>query len=87
VTPTGQPTWTTWREAIAVIAYRPHLRRTIVIAVVVGTMLFAINQLDVVVRGDATAVVWIKSAVTYVVPFCVANAGVLAASRRHTTGG
>jgi hypothetical protein len=32
-------------------------------------------------RGDATAAVWIKSAVTYLVPFCVSNAGVLVASR------
>jgi hypothetical protein len=54
---------------------------TITIALVVGTILFCINQLDVVVRGDATATVWIKSAVTYVVPFCVANAGVLVATR------
>ena len=66
------------------LAYGPHLRRTTTIALIVGTLLFAINQLDVVVRGDATAAVWIKSAVTYVVPFCVANAGVLAASRRDT---
>ena len=63
------------------VAYRPHLRRTVTIALVVGTILFCINQLDVVVRGDATAIVWIKSAVTYVVPFCVANAGVLVATR------
>ena len=63
------------------ITYGPHLRRTLTIALVVGTLLFAINQLDVVVRGDATAAVWIKSAVTYLVPFCVANAGVLTASR------
>jgi hypothetical protein len=64
-----------------VVLHRPHLRRTITIALIVGTILFCINQLDVVVRGDATAIVWIKSAVTYVVPFCVANAGVLVATR------
>ena len=61
--------------------YRPHLRRTIVISLIVGTILFAINQLDVVLRGDATAAVWIKAAVTYLVPFSVSNAGVLVASR------
>ena len=60
---------------------RSHLRKTGAIALVVGTVLFCINQLDVVLRGDATAVVWIKSAVTYVVPFVVANLGVLVASR------
>jgi hypothetical protein len=33
------------------------LRRTVAISIVVVTVLFAINQLDVVVRGDATALV------------------------------
>jgi hypothetical protein len=80
------PTWTTWREAVAVVLYRPHLRSTAAIALVVGTALFCINQLDVVLRGDATAVVWIKSAVTYLVPFCVSNAGVLVASRADRPG-
>jgi hypothetical protein len=85
--PRGEPpTWTTWRQAVGVVLYRPHLRRTVAIALVVGTVLFCINQLDVVLRGDATAVVWIKSAVTYLVPFVVANAGVLVASSVHGAG-
>jgi hypothetical protein len=63
------------------VLHRPHLRKTTAIAIVVGTVLFGINQLDVVLRGDATTVVWLKSAVTYLVPFCVSNAGVLVASR------
>jgi hypothetical protein len=75
------PTWASWREAAGVVCHRPHLRKTATIALVVGTVLFGINQLDVVLRGDATAVVWIKSAVTYVVPFVVSNLGVLVASR------
>jgi hypothetical protein len=80
--PASGPTWASGREAVRVILYGPHLRKTVTIALVVGTLLFAINQLDVVLRGDATAAVWIKSAVTYLVPFCVSNAGVLVASRR-----
>jgi hypothetical protein len=76
------PTWATWREALRVIAYGPHLRRTTLIALLVGTVLFCINHLDVVVRGDASTSVWVKSVVTYLVPFCVANAGLLIASRR-----
>jgi hypothetical protein len=90
----GPATWVTWREALAVLAQRRLLRRTATIALVVGTILFAINQLDVVLRGDANAVVWVKSAVTYVVPFCVSCAGVLAATRQesappdsHASGG
>lgn len=82
----GPPTWTTWRQAITVVCYRPHLRKTVTIALVVGTVLFCINQLDVVLRGDATAVVWLKSAITYLVPFCVSNAGVLVASRVDEAG-
>jgi len=82
----GPPTWTTWRQAITVVCYRPHLRKTLTIALVVGTVLFLINQLDVVLRGDATAVVWLKSAITYLVPFCVSNAGVLVASRVDGAG-
>ena len=76
------PTWESGREAIRVVAYPPHLRKTILIALVVGTILFCINQLDVVLRGDATTSVWVKTGVTYLVPFCVANTGVLVAARR-----
>jgi hypothetical protein len=68
------------REAVRVVLYPRYLRRTLAIAVTVGTVLFAINQLDVVVRGDATTVVWLKSALTDLVPFCVSNAGVLVAT-------
>ena len=64
------------------MAHPPHLRQTVTIALVVGTVLFAINQLDVVLRGDATVVIWLKVGLTYVVPFCVSNAGILIASRR-----
>ena len=81
------PTWVTWRQAPAVVFYQPHLRKTATIALVVGTILFCINQLDVVVRGEATAVVWVKTAVTFLVPFCVSNAGVLVASRRPVVAG
>ena len=71
----------TWREARAVLAYPPHLRRTTAIALIVGTILFCINQLDVVLRGEADAGVWIKAGVTYLVPFCVSCAGVLVGTR------
>lgn len=60
-----------------------HLRQTTTIALVVGTLLFCINQLDVVLRGEATTAVWVKSAVTFLVPFAVSNAGVLVGSRRR----
>lgn len=74
--------WATGREALRVVAYRPHLRATTRIAGIVGTILFAINQLDVVLAGGATAATWIKAGVTYLVPFTVSNLGILAATRR-----
>ena len=52
-----------------------HFWRTLRIALIVGTILFVINQLDVVLRGQATAAVWIKGGVTYLVPFIVSNIG------------
>ncbi len=62
-------------------ACRPHLARTVAVAVIVGTVLFAINQLDVLLAGRATGITWLKVALTYLVPFLVSNYGVLSASR------
>lgn len=60
---------------------RPHhLRRTVTIALVVGTLLFVINQLDVVLAGHATAAVVVKGLLTYLVPFGVSNYGIAVAT-------
>lgn len=77
------PTWRTAGEAVRVVLYRAHLTRTSLTALIVGTLLFAINQLDIVLRGDATASTWIKAGVTYLVPFAVANVGLLLGCRRR----
>ena len=76
------PTWSTRREALHVVAHRPHLRATLRIALIVGTVLFVINQLDVVLAGHATTSTWVKAAVTYLVPFVVSNLGILTATRQ-----
>jgi hypothetical protein len=62
---------------------RPHLLSTVRIAIIVGTILFVINQLDVVLAGRATAALWIKVGLTYLVPFCVSNWGILVATKRR----
>ena len=80
--PVERPTWSGWREAISVVAYPVHLEKTVGIGLGVGTVLFCVNQLGVVIRGDATALVWVKVAITYLVPFANSNFGVLIASRR-----
>ncbi len=75
------PRWSHPREIPAVCLCRANLAKTVVVAVAVGTILFAINQLDVVLAGRATGVTWLKVALTYAVPFCVSNYGILVASR------
>ena len=78
------PTWSRWSEIGPVVCYPPYLKKTVRTALIVGSILFAINHLDQVLLGQATAAVWIKGAVTYLVPFCVANVGVLIASKQQT---
>src|SRR5215472_15283418 len=78
--------WERWREVPRVCLNARNLRNTVVVALVVGTLLFAINQLDVVVSGLATGRVWLKAALTYVVPFLVANYGLLVGTRRRHHG-
>jgi hypothetical protein len=70
-----------WRGALEYCGRRDHLRRTLRIALVVGVLLTAINQLDVILRGDATMVTFIKCGMNFVVPFVVSNLGLL--SGRH----
>jgi hypothetical protein len=74
--------WSTSREAWAIVCKSSNLRNTITIALIVGTVLFIINQLDVVLGGGATWFVWLKVFLTYLVPFVVSNIGILSVTRR-----
>ncbi len=77
------PTWAQWTEVPSVVLHWPYLKRTLGISLLVGTILFAINQLDAVLAGRADWRVWVKGAMTYCVPFCVSNWGIITASRRR----
>jgi hypothetical protein len=68
-------------EALRICFRREHLRRTLRIALVVGTILTLINQLDVILKGDAATLTWIKAGLNYCVPFIVSNLGLLAGKR------
>jgi hypothetical protein len=70
-----------WRYWFALCCRPANLRRTVTIALVVGTILSAINQLDVLVNGDATLVTAIKIPLNYLVPFVVSNLGVIMGTR------
>jgi hypothetical protein len=69
------------RDALSTILQPQHLRRTITIALVVGTILTAINHADVIARGDATPATFAKAALNYLVPFIVSNLGLLAGTQ------
>jgi hypothetical protein len=82
-TMTEPPTWTTLSEALRVLAYPPFFKKTCLTALAVGLLLFSINHLDDVLRGQAHAATWVKGAATCLVPYCVSNWGILIATRRR----
>ena len=55
----------------------PAVRRSLTVAVVIGTLLNAINQGPEILSGQTP--VWWKLALTYFVPFAVASYGSYAA--------
>jgi hypothetical protein len=85
----GQPpahpsTWSSWPQAARLISTPAILRRTVLIALVVGTILSIINQANVIASGSADTATWLRVAANYLVPFIVSNAGALSATRRET---
>ena len=64
------------------LRHTPMLRRSLVVAAVVGTALTALNHGDRMVTGNwASALLW-KVPLTYMVPFVVATWGALSSARR-----
>ncbi len=61
--------------------HRPLLRRSLLTALVVGTILVAINQGTVIAGGKLPPALYWKVPLTYAVPFCVATWGALVNSR------
>lgn len=81
---THPSSWSTPGEAFRLWFAPPTLRKTIKIALILGTILSAINQGSVILGGDATAVTWVRVGLNYVAPFCVSSIGFLSATRRPT---
>ena len=56
------------------LAIRPDIRaRGIRVALIVGTVLAAINQGDIILHGTVTPTVISKILLTYCVPYCVST--------------
>jgi hypothetical protein len=58
-------------------------KRAFKVAAIVGSILAVINHGDVVLSGQATAAVWIKIVLTFLVPYCVATFASVQAIRQQ----
>ena len=74
--------WSTLGQAV-LLACRPRvLRRTIPIALIVGTVLSLVNEGGILFGGHPGGTTWAKVAANFLVPFCVSSTGYLTAVRR-----
>jgi hypothetical protein len=65
------------------VAFEASVRkRALKVAFVVGSILAVINHGDVVLSGEATTMVLIKIALTFLVPYCVATFASVQAMRQ-----
>ena len=53
------------------------IRRSLIIALIVGTILTAINQGNLIVQGDVSVALAWKIPLTFAVPYCVATTGAI----------
>ncbi len=65
------------------VAYSDVRARAVRVALLVGVVLFAINQLDVVLRGEVTPLVIAKTVLTFAVPYSVSTYSALQINRLH----
>jgi len=65
------------------IAKGVTFRTAIKIALIVGTLLTAVNQGTVIVGGDPTIATWLRTVANYVIPYTVSSIGYLSAFRHR----
>lgn len=77
----GGATWSRPGQALTLFLRGHTVRTAVPVALLVGTVLSAVNQSDVVLSGHATTGTWIRVTVNFLVPFTVASWGYLSARR------
>ena len=80
------PTWSTWPECCRLLVTGATFHTSIRVALVVGTILSVVNQVTVMVGGDATTATWVRVAFNYLVPDAVSGSGYLAPFRVERSG-
>jgi hypothetical protein len=66
---------------IAIATSRSVVRRATVVALIVGSMLVAINHGDAILRGDLSVARLLRIALTIAVPYCVSTYSSVSALR------
>jgi len=79
--------WSQPREAVQQLASGATLRTCAPLALVVGTLLSAVNQGDVLLAGMGDERIAVKVAANLLVPFLTSSTGALLAVRRSHTAG
>jgi len=64
------------------LRHRPMVRRSLTVALVVGSLLTLLNQGNILLGGNWNNDLYWKIPLTYCVPFCVATFGALSNARR-----
>ena len=77
----SRPSWRAPHEALVLICSGRTKGTAGPVALVVGTLLSAVNEGSVIVGGDVTGTTAIRVATNYTVPYLVASIGYLTACR------
>ncbi|HEV8573650.1 MAG TPA: nitrate/nitrite transporter NrtS [Dehalococcoidia bacterium] len=67
------------------MTHGPLMRRSLIVAIIVGTILTAINQGNILLGGEFPPSLYWKIPLTYAVPYCVATTGAMLNGRRPVT--
>jgi len=76
------PTWSSPRQACALVLTGATARTCLPVAAVVGTVLTVVNQGTVLLAGHHGPATVARVAANYAIPFCVSSYGALSAVRR-----
>lgn len=69
------------------LSHGPLVARSLLISLIVGTTLTAINQGNVILGGNASAALAWKIPLTCAVPYCVASVGAILNARSKSPSG
>ena len=74
-------TWSRPSEALGLFMRGRTVRAALPVALVVGTVLSVTNQGENLLDGATGVGTWVRVAINFLVPFCVASYGFLSARR------